>query len=174
MDWLTEVVCDPVTLRPLVKEGEELVEAESGARYPIREGIPVFFHGAVEGLNAKYQKMYDRLAPGYDLAERLYYMVTRKRSVREEFLCELEVAAGARVLEVSVGTGANARRLFASQDIEFYGLDLSRGMLQRCQRSLTKDGRTGRFALFEGEAEHLPFRSESFDCVFHVGGDQFL
>ena len=29
-------------------------------------------------------------------------------------------------------------------------------------------------ALFEGEAEHLPFRSESFDCVFHVGGINFF
>ena len=140
MNWLEEVVCDPVTLRPLEKDGDgALVERESGARYPIREGIPVF-SGAVEGLNAKYRKMYDRLAPGYDFAERLYYMVTRKRSVREEFLCELEVTAGDRVLEVSVGTGANARLL--PKEIDFYGLDLSRGMLQRCARSLQREGRT--------------------------------
>jgi hypothetical protein len=47
--------------------------------------------------------MYDRLAPGYDIAEPLYGWVSRKPDYRPEYLRELEILPGARVFEVSVG-----------------------------------------------------------------------
>jgi uncharacterized protein YbaR (Trm112 family) len=121
------LLCDPEKHVPLELSGDSLMNSESGRRYPIRDGIPVFLQ-EVTGPNRKYQAMYDRLAPGYDIAERLYYWVTRKPNYRLEYIHELEMAAGARVLEVSVGTGANLRYLRA--DIEFLGLDLSWGMLR--------------------------------------------
>jgi len=124
----------------------------------------------VTGPNRKYQTMYDRLAPGYDVAERLYRWVSRKPDYRLGYLGELEIPAGARVLEVSVGTGANLRYLRA--DIEFFGLDLSWGMLRRCRHNLKRWQRHAE--LFQGEAERLPFRDAVFDCVFHVGGINFF
>src|SRR6202035_247553 len=76
----------------------------------------------------------------------------------------------ARVLEVGVGTGANLRYL--PPDIDFYGLDLSWGMLRKCRKKLRKC--SGPARLSQAEASHLPFRTEVFDCVFHVGGINFF
>jgi ubiquinone/menaquinone biosynthesis C-methylase UbiE/uncharacterized protein YbaR (Trm112 family) len=163
------LLCDPETHASLELAGDALVNPSSGSRFPIRDGIPVFLR-EVEGLNRKYQTMYDRLAPGYDFAERLYHWVLRKPSYRLEYTGELEIPAGGRVLEVSVGTGANLRYL--RPDAELFGLDLSWGMLAKCVRNLKKWGRNAN--LFQGEAERLPFRDEAFDTVLHVGGINFF
>jgi ubiquinone/menaquinone biosynthesis C-methylase UbiE len=164
-----ELLRDPETGGALELSGDTLLNPATGRRYPLREGVPVFID-QVSGANKKYQEMYDRLAPGYDFAERVFYWFTRKPNYRLEFAQDLEVQSGARVLEVSVGTGANLRLFPAT--IDFYGLDLSAGMLRKCQRNLQKSGRTAR--LFQGEAEKLPFRDEVFDCVYHVGGINFF
>ena len=163
------LLCDPDAHVPLELVKESLVNPQSGICYPIRNGIPVFVED-VRGLNRKYQAMYDRLAPGYDVAERLYKWVSRKPDYRLEYIQELEIPAGARVLEVSVGTGANQRYL--QPDLEFYGLDLSWGMLNKCRRNLKKWHRDAQ--LFQGEAERLPFCDAVFDTVFHVGGINFF
>jgi hypothetical protein len=51
--------------------------------------------------NRKYQTMNDRLAPGYDIAERLYRWVSRKLDYRPEYLRELEISPGARLRSLS-------------------------------------------------------------------------
>ena len=163
------LLCDPDTRYPLELAGNNLRNTATGRIYPVLEGIPLFV-STVAGPNLKYQTLYDRIAPGYDLAERLYHWVKGKPNYRSEFMNELEITSGARVLEVSVGTGANLR--FLPDDIDFYGIDISLGMLRKCQRNL-KDS-TRRPHLFQGEAERLPFKVEAFDCVFHVGGINFF
>ena len=169
MEEALSVLCDPDTRYPLELDGNNLRNTATGRIYPIRDGIPLFV-STVTGPNLKYQTLYDRIAPGYDLAEKLYHWIKRKPSYRLEYLSDLEVRPGSRVLEVSVGTGANLRLL--PEDIDFYGLDLSWGMLRKCQRNLVRWHR--RAHLFQGEAERLPFKVESFDCVFHVGGINFF
>lgn len=166
---ILEYLSDPETHDSLELGDNCLINAKSGRRYPVRDGIPVFFEEA-SGTNRKYQTMYDRLAPGYDFAERLYYWITRKPDRRLGFIPELEIPAGARVLEVSAGTGANIR--FLPADIEFFGLDLSWNMLRKCQRNLRRWRREAH--LFHGEAERLPFRDAVFECVYHVGGINFF
>jgi ubiquinone/menaquinone biosynthesis C-methylase UbiE len=177
------LLCDPTTRAPLHMDppSNAFLSSEEGRRYLIRDGIPVFFDQTeVSGTNSKYQAMYDRLAPGYDFAERIYYWFTRQPSYRVEVQSELEIpqansAQRLRVLEVSVGTGANLRALAARGDfngIEYFGLDLSWGMLRQC--SLNCRRRHLPVHLFQGQAELLPFRDEVFDCVFHVGGINFF
>jgi ubiquinone/menaquinone biosynthesis C-methylase UbiE len=75
-----------------------------------------------------------------------------------------------RILEVSIGTGANLRLL--PLDAEIHGIDLSMGMLRACRRNLRRQHRDA--TLYQGEAERLPFRDNSFDLVFHVGGINFF
>ena len=163
------LLCDPETHEALELEAQALVNPRSGRRYPVRHGIPVFLE-TVTGSNKKYQELYDRIAFLYDPGEKLYRWLRPKRNFRLGYLEELEVAAGARVLEVSVGTGANLPYL--RSDVQLFGLDLSWGMLKRCRKNLVKWQRKAE--LFQGEAEKLPFRDGVFDVVFHVGGINFF
>lgn len=163
------LLCDPETHESLELDAGVLLNPESGRRYPIRDGVPVFFE-ALSGSNKKYQELYDRIALFYDPAEALYRWLFRKDDLRTGYLNELEVGAGARVLEVSVGTGANIPHF--RPDIEIFGLDISWGMLKRCRKRLAKWKRTAE--LFQGEAERLPFCDGIFDVVFHVGGINFF
>jgi ubiquinone/menaquinone biosynthesis C-methylase UbiE len=168
-DHVLSLLCDPDTRYALERAGTNLRNTATGRIYPIRDGIPLFV-STVTGPNLKYQTLYDRIAPGYDLAERLYHWFTRKPSYRHEFMNELELTPQASVLEVSVGTGANLR--FLPHDVEFYGIDISWGMLYKCQRNLLKWRRKAH--LFQAEAERLPFKVGAFDCVFHAGGINFF
>ena len=162
--------CDPLSHEPLwadrtVADGATVLQTPSGRCFPIRDQIAIFIEPSdVTGLNLWQQRFYDRLAPWYDLASAVHVRVSRAaRRWREEYLEELAVPAGSRVLEVSVGTGANIVRL---PPVEYFGLDLSWGMLKQCRRKLR--GRTG-VTLCQGLAERLPFEDNAFDVVFHVG-----
>jgi ubiquinone/menaquinone biosynthesis C-methylase UbiE len=166
---LLSLLCDPDTRYTFELEDNSLRNSATCRVYPIRDGIPLFV-STVTGPNLKYQTLYDRIASGYDVAEQLYRWLTRKPDFRPEFLKELEISPGAKVLEVSVGTGANLRYL--PSNVDFYGVDLSWGMLNKCRKNLKRWGREAH--LFQAEAERLPFRAGAFDCVFHVGGINFF
>jgi ubiquinone/menaquinone biosynthesis C-methylase UbiE len=164
-----DLLRDPLTTTdPLEYIGNELINPKTGQRYPVHDGLP-YFAAQVEGKNLKFQKMYNRLAIGYDLAEGIYQKLTG-RDYRGEYIAEVEAEAGKRVLEVSVGTGSNLHLL--PRECEFYGLDLTPGMLARCRANLERWRLNA--ALVQGEAERLPFADDSFDCVFHVGGINFF
>ncbi|HEV2349842.1 MAG TPA: hypothetical protein VG028_08370 [Terriglobia bacterium] len=132
---ILSVLCDSVTheelqlgreMDPRGVEKVFLVNPDSGRKFPIRDGIPCFIEPAdVSGPNKRYQEFYDRIAPGYDLAAKLYGFFTREdlRKVRRGYLEELEVSEQHRVLEVSVGTGLNIS--FFPKTVDFYGLDIS-------------------------------------------------
>jgi ubiquinone/menaquinone biosynthesis C-methylase UbiE len=89
---------------------------------------------------------------------------------RREYLQELELHEGSRILEVSVGTGQNLR--FLPRTVTYFGLDISWGMLRRCQRNLKRWGCDA--FLVQGTAEHLPFVDRAFDSVLHMGGINFF
>ena len=114
---------------------------------------------------------YDRHVFRYNLSNRIAAFLRGTSATRERRkpVRRLNLKPGDRVLEVSVGTGTNLplidRRLKGSGTI--VGLDISRGMLDHCERRMR-----GRVAveLVEGEAGHLPFADGGFDAVFHHGG----
>ncbi|MFZ1040620.1 MAG: methyltransferase domain-containing protein [Anaerolineales bacterium] len=179
---ITAFVCDPITRDPLEietasdshgRKRESLVNRKTGKCFPIREGIPIFLENdTMTGSNKKYQSMYDRFAPLYDFSTSAYShwkgmnVETRLR----EYLDELEVKEGDLVLEVSVGTGRNLQ--FLPRGAQYFGLDISWGMLKQCQRNSRKWNLN--LSLFMGNAECLPFKNETFDVVFHFGGINFF
>ncbi|WP_037283122.1 class I SAM-dependent methyltransferase [Saccharibacillus sacchari] len=132
------------------------------------------FPGAEQtiGDNDKYRKMYDRIAPFYNLSNKIYFRLKfgGEAAYRNQFLSELEIPDGGRVLEVSCGTGDNFPYL--PENIDLHGLDLSLGMLQACRKHLRKWNRTA--SLYHASAEALPFGDNSFDTVYHVGGINFF
>ncbi|HVZ84890.1 MAG TPA: methyltransferase domain-containing protein [Terracidiphilus sp.] len=155
------LLCDPDTRYSFELDGQTLRNTATGRVYPIRDGIPLFI-SSLTGANLRLQSRYDRMARFYDLGERLNRWMGKSPDFRAELAAALELAPGARVLEVAVGTGANIPYL--PQTIDLYGIDISWPMLIRCRRKLRKSGRSVR--LFHGEAARLPFCSSAFDCVF--------
>ena len=146
-----------------------LVSIPSGERYPMRDGIPVLLdQSTVTGSNLRYQRAYDRAARLYDPAIGLVAALAggNERRFRWGYLERLGIHAGQRVLEVSVGTGANLRCL--PRGPEYHALDISWGMLTRCRANLARWAFEAE--LYQGNAQALPFRDETFDVVFHVGG----
>ena len=126
-----------------------------------------------EGLNRRIARFYDWFSPVYALFTKAAFLgFGGERRARKEVLDRLELDGG-RVLEVSIGTGGNLPYLFESPRVgEVYGLDISAGQLVRCRDFVTKRGWS--VDLFLGTAEALPFKAESFDNVFHIGGINFF
>lgn len=166
--WLP-LLCDPDTHAPLHLAGDSLLNPETGARYPIRDGIPAFAERPA-GTNAAQQAIYNRLAKIYDINDRVFRWIFRKWDIRPQVGREIAAPPGARVLEVSVGTGANFA--YFGRDVELVGLDVSWGMLRKCERKVRRAGLNAQ--LFQGEAERLPFRDAIFDSVFCVGAINFF
>ncbi|MDX1488809.1 MAG: methyltransferase domain-containing protein [Acidiferrobacterales bacterium] len=150
-----------------------LVNHEHGLKFPIRDGIPLFVEPhQITGINNRFRRIYDGWAPFYDLLSRvgLYLLGVPELKLRREFVEKLEIKPGDRVLATSVGTGSDVP--FLPPDCDYYGLDLSAGMLKVCKKKLRKLNAT--VELFLGQAEHLPFREESFDVVYQMGGINFF
>lgn len=163
------LLCDPETHAPLRLAGDSLFNPETGTEYPIRDGIPAFAE-TPGGTNQAQQAIYDRLAKIYDVNDRVFGALFRTRYLRRQAIRELGAPSGGRILEVSVGTGANLA--FFDPDVELFGLDVSWGMLRKCARRVREKHLN--VQLFQGEAERLPFRDGVFDSVFCFGAINFF
>jgi len=67
------------------------------------------------------------------------------------------------ILEIGVGTGRNAKPLLEKIEPCFIGLDLSKKMIQAAKKKLL--GHKKNVNLILGDADHLPFASDSFGGV---------
>jgi ubiquinone/menaquinone biosynthesis C-methylase UbiE len=156
-----------------VDEGE-LSCSHCERRFLIRNGIPLFIEPQdLEGLNRRFARSYNWFSHTYDLFTKMAFLpFGGDRRARKVILDRLELNGG-RVLEVSIGSGANLPYLFESPDVgEVYGLDISGGQLARCSSLVTRRGWL--VDLFLGTAEALPFKARSFDSILHIGGINFF
>jgi ubiquinone/menaquinone biosynthesis C-methylase UbiE/uncharacterized protein YbaR (Trm112 family) len=142
--------------------------------YPIKHGIPHFIREEdLLGLNKTFARMYDWFSWIYSAFSKIGFLFlgTTDSSARHEVLSRLEPHG--RVLEVSIGPGVNLPFLLSFSEVsEVYGLDISIGQLNRCNSLIRK--RSWSVDLFLGNGEELPFKDDSFDSVFHIGGINFF
>ncbi len=161
------------SLHVVSEDGHEVLLSQSGERFPIRNGIPVFLEpDKLTGSNYKYNRLYETIGGFYDDIQRVACAL-RGISPGQYlwgYLRFLEINPGDSVLETSVGTGLNYKYL--PRGIKLFGLDLSAEMLTNCQANLRRWEMDA--DLFLGNAEDLPFANDSFDVVFHVGGINFF
>ncbi len=156
---------------PRGKTRQALKSVTSNEKFPLIRGIPVFLDKNELALYNENRNFYNFIAPVYDWLHALRgYVRGGERKLREAFLQELEIGEGDRVLEVSIGTGANLRYL--PETARYYGLDISWRMLQQCRRLINR--RNLNVELFLGNAEKLPFQNNIFDVVFNVCGLRLL
>jgi demethylmenaquinone methyltransferase/2-methoxy-6-polyprenyl-1,4-benzoquinol methylase len=109
------------------------------------------------------RSMFDRIAPRYDLLNRVLSggIDVRWRRAAVDLL---ELPPRARILDLCTGT-ADLLLEALSRDggSRGLGLDLSREMLRRGARKLAQGGLAARGALAQADAERLPLRGESCD-----------
>jgi ubiquinone/menaquinone biosynthesis C-methylase UbiE len=140
----------------------------------IKRGVACFVAPQeLEVVNRRFARFYDMISRVYALFTKMAFLpMGGERKARKQILDRLELNNG-RILEVSIGSGENLPYLFESPGVgEVYGLDISAGQLARCSSFINKRGWP--VDLFLGTAEALPFRSESFDSVLHIGGINFF
>jgi ubiquinone/menaquinone biosynthesis C-methylase UbiE len=151
----------------------ESVVSPSGETFPIRSGIPVFEDAQqLTGSNKKCHRLYEMIGGFYDDSQRwgCALMGIDRDKLFMSYLQFLEIHPGDTILETSVGTGLNLKYL--PRNARLVGLDLSASMLTACQANLTRWHIKADLVL--GNAEALPFASDSLDVVFHVGGINFF
>ncbi len=171
---LLPLLINPYSGNDLKKENNILVDVITGEKFAIKNNIPVLLREEeITGLNRLYQKRYDWLVYIYD-----FMMLTLSPLVggKEAFqgIAEIiEINSDDRVLETSVGTGIEIKNLIDhNKQADYYGLDISYGMLKKCHRNSLKWNID--LKLVQGNAEDIPFKDEHFDVVFHIGGINFF
>jgi ubiquinone/menaquinone biosynthesis C-methylase UbiE len=161
-------------------QGRMLYCGGCNQEYPVEEGIPRFIKsGKLFGLNKEFEKAYNKISYIYDSHFTKAYLKKRfwpssgEEKARKEVVERLEINRYSRVLETAIGSGDNIP-CFSENARKggIYGLDISIGMLKQCLRNLKKWKCEAE--LFLANAEELPFRDESFDVVFHLGGMNFF
>jgi len=112
---------------------------------------------------AAVRSMFDRIAPRYDLLNRLLSAGTDVRW-RRRAVDELDRAGPGRLLDLCTGTAdLLIEALGRDPRLSGLGADLSPAMLARGRGKLRRRGMADRAALACGDAERLPLRDALFD-----------
>jgi len=173
-DDIIELIMNPYSGNDLKQENDFLVDVSTNECFLIKNGIPVILREEeVKGLNRIYQKRYDWIVYFYDFFMGTLGSLVGAKEVFKEIADIIEIESSDRVLETSIGTGLEIENLIKHGKMaDFYGLDISFGMLKKCRRNAIKWKTDIR--LVQGNAETIPFKDEVFDMVFHIGGINFF
>jgi demethylmenaquinone methyltransferase / 2-methoxy-6-polyprenyl-1,4-benzoquinol methylase len=117
--------------------------------------------GEVEAKGAFVREMFARIAPRYDLANRVLTGGLDERW-RRRAIAILAPPRGGRILDCCCGTGDLVFGLLRSdRTLEVTGIDFCRPMLDRAQRRALAARANARFV--EGDVMMMPFEDSTFD-----------
>jgi demethylmenaquinone methyltransferase/2-methoxy-6-polyprenyl-1,4-benzoquinol methylase len=135
---------------------------------PVRMTVAAPTPGAPE--KAAVRSMFDRIAPRYDLLNRVLSGGTDVRW-RRLAVDLLELEAPGRVLDLCTGTAdLLVEALSRDPRIGGLGVDISQAMLARGRAKLARAGYSGRAALAGGDGESLPVKDGLFDAALVAFG----
>ena len=110
-------------------------------------------------------EMFDRVAPTYDLLNRLLSLGTDRRW-RRQLAANLPGSRRVSVLDLATGTADILLELAASGRLESgTGIDMAPEMLRLGRDKAAARGLSDRISLTRGDACRLPLSAESFDAV---------
>ncbi|PWD98381.1 bifunctional demethylmenaquinone methyltransferase/2-methoxy-6-polyprenyl-1,4-benzoquinol methylase UbiE [Marinilabilia rubra] len=110
------------------------------------------------------QSMFDRIAPRYDLLNRLLSFGIDK-IWRRNVVKQLKELKGPMVLDVATGTGDLAVEICKIDPVAVYGLDLSNEMLAFAKEKIFRKKLHMTVQLRQGDSENLPFEDDFFDAI---------
>jgi demethylmenaquinone methyltransferase/2-methoxy-6-polyprenyl-1,4-benzoquinol methylase len=111
-------------------------------------------------------QMFDRIAPTYDLLNRLLSL-GRDFSWRRKSVRQLDARSDLKILDLATGTGDMLIALLRERPniVEATGLDISENMLAVCREKLRKRGLADRAKLLCADASRTPFADGTFDAA---------
>ena len=160
-----DLLCCPVTHKPLRVEGNALV-ADEEHRYRIDgNGVPMFAETGLSTDADRQREHYQRIAASY--VENINYPHTKVYNAYLDrvFLDAFTGLALGTVAELCCGQG-EAATLLGARVGRGIGVDISPAMLEAAVRGHADS----RFAFVQGDATQLPLREGAFDCVVMSGG----
>ncbi len=166
------IMRNPYTGEPFELKNNQLVDVKTGQMFPIRNGIPIILaKKSLAQRNKFFRWFYDLIAFAYDPIITLgdVLKVNTEGIIRQEYISNLNVKPGDKVLETAVGTASNI--LLLPEEGDYYGLDISWRMLKIAQKKIHSSHR--KVELFQGDGAFLPFQDDTFDLTLHMGGLQF-
>ncbi|NQV73200.1 bifunctional demethylmenaquinone methyltransferase/2-methoxy-6-polyprenyl-1,4-benzoquinol methylase UbiE [bacterium] len=129
--------------------------------------------GTVEGKKPQIERMFDSIAPRYDLLNRVLSAGIDQKWRKKVIRLILEKSPQ-RVLDVATGTADLAIMAANSGVPNTVGVDISEEMLAVGKRKVVAKGLTEKVVLQSGDAEKLPFEDAQFDaCMVSFGVRNF-
>jgi len=121
------------------------------------------------GKKSRVREMFDRIAPRYDLLNRLLSggidQAWRRKAVNV-----LKEDGPGRILDVATGTADLAIMASALHPEKIVGVDIAEEMLQLGREKIRRRGLEGIISLQSGDAERLPFSDRQFDAAMVAFG----
>jgi demethylmenaquinone methyltransferase/2-methoxy-6-polyprenyl-1,4-benzoquinol methylase len=110
-------------------------------------------------------RMFDRIAPRYDLLNHLLSF-NRDKAWRRRMAALLPTRTNLKLLDLATGTGDQLLALYSSGKIASgVGIDPAEKMLAIGQEKIARRGLSDKLSLSVGSAEQIPFPDKSFDVV---------
>ena len=164
----------PRTHEPLrLQDDDSSLVSPSGDCYLIVDGIPeLLLNGGHQKNTSRGQEYYRAKAAEYDRGMEVMFrmLLSEEKTMRDEIIGMLEIAPGARVLEIGCGTCRDTIHLL-NHGAFVYASDLSREMISIGRDRLKGAGADfSRLRLFLADAMRVPFPDNFFDAAFHFGG----
>ena len=157
-----------------IVDDKEIV-CEKGHIWPVTNSIPSLVHPPMTEEDAKWIADYDEMAENYDelVLEYNDWLGIDLMKERENFHLFIPIEGPVRIIDVSIGTGANFIALnnkFKDQMGRFnlHGMDLSTGMLKVSSSKFIKIKLA--VSLTHGSVFNIPYQKNFFDIVLHSGG----
>lgn len=120
--------------------------------------------GIVEGKKPHIERMFDSIAPRYDLLNRILSGGVDQQW-RRIVMKEILAVEPERVLDVATGTADLALMAARKGVPKVVGVDISNEMLEVGRRKVEKGDLSDRVDLQNGDAEKLPFSDRQFDAA---------
>jgi demethylmenaquinone methyltransferase/2-methoxy-6-polyprenyl-1,4-benzoquinol methylase len=106
--------------------------------------------------------MFDEIAPKYDFLNHLFTLkldiLWRKKIVKNLSLNNFKEK---NILDIAAGTGDLTKELLALKPDMIYACDISENMLEVLKNKV----KSGNVSIIKADAEHLPFKDETFNIV---------